>query len=168
MYLFKKDTILKLCNCLEKFHKNNEKLPLELQIEVTKQLKICEIIVKLVNLIYLASAVFLIAFPFILMKLMNEKNMLMFGFVLPGIDYKSSPAYEINFVFQLMQIYVICVGVNASDAFYAWFLLHARMQIHVIIGQLKKLDNFIAESGSTLEQNRIVDEIIEKHVLLTW
>jgi len=65
-------------------------------------------------------------------------------------------------------VYCVCIGCNTADAYYTILLLHARMQMHVIIGKLKILDKFIAEGGSAQEQNRMLNEIIENHITLTW
>jgi len=118
---------------------------------------------KIVAIVYYISGGFLIIFPIILMTVTDEEKLLIFGFVLPGIDYKTSPGYEINIVFQLIQIYYVLTGANVSDSYYVMFLMHARMQLTVIIALIEKLNNLIAKDADKIEIERLFFDIIEKH-----
>jgi len=148
---------------LTDFHRENEQLHIDIQEKVAKQLKLCYYIVQIVKYIYFIGGAIFISLPFLVMIFTDEKKVLLFGFVLPGIYYTKSPGYEINWTFQLFQTYCVLVGANATVGFYATFLLNGRLQLDVLIALLKKLNTFIELNGDKLEQQRMLSDIIEKH-----
>ena len=149
---------------LTDFHRENEQLHIEIQEKVAKQLKLCYYIVQIVKYLYFIGGAIFISLPFLVMIFTDNKKMLLFGFVLPGIDYTKSPGYELNWAFQLFQTYCVLVGANVSDGLYATFLLNGRLQLDVLIALLKKLNTFIEQNGDKLEQQRMFCDIIQKHI----
>lgn len=123
---------------------------------------------------YLQSLVFMIlfistgvisivyCFPFIIF---NGELMLPFGFVLPGLDYTAHPYYELNYLYQFIQVLFTTPGLLGAHLANMFFTLNLCLQLEIIMLKLKMVGQELYNKERTNEKVQDTDltPIVQMH-----
>jgi len=161
--IFKRKTIVLMNNIIIDFYKYiDEKYPHFIN-QLNKKLNICILIINIMWKLFF-SAGFIFGLSPVLVMLYTKHLQLPFGFIFPGIDHDTFPGFQINYLFHLIQIYLVTLGVSLSDALCLLYVYNGCLQIEAIILMLADLDNLLeCYDSNKKEIETILNNIIETH-----
>lgn len=81
---------------------------------------------------------------------------------LPLLDHKSSPGFEINYVFQSILFYLTTHGLSSSDSSFVVHLLLGMGHLRVIQGMVDDLNELLR--NAVPERDALLQEKIEAHI----
>lgn len=120
---------------------------------------------------FISSGLISVLYPIPEIVLTGEL-LLPFGFVIPGLDYKTHPGYDITYFYQIMQVVFVVPGFLGIQIFYVAFILYTCFQSELIQIKIKKFgfkvlngrgDDFEIEAKKIF---RLYHEFLAYHMLL--
>ena len=158
-----RDNILTINQIIIDFYKYiTEKYPKYIN-HLHKKQKICILLINIMRKLFIAFGFILGLYPFAIM-IYTKHLQLPFGFILPGINYTTHPGFEINYLYHLIQIYLVVLGLTGADSLCLLYVYNSCLQIEAIILMLADLDILLDwYDSSKVEIEKIINDIIDTH-----
>jgi len=140
----------------------DDKYP-KLKTSLNKKLELCIMVINLVWKTFIIAGLVMGIVPSFITAF-TKYTLLPFGFILPGISYESFPGYEINYLYHLLQIHFVAVGIASFDSLCLLYIYNGCLQVEAIILMFADLDNLLECYDSNKQRIEvIINDIIERH-----
>jgi len=163
LLIAKQKKLLSINEIIINFYQYTEERYPKFIVQLNKKLKYCIVIINIMIKIFFSSAFIFGIYPFLLF-FYTWRLQLPFGFILPGLNYNKFPGFQINYLFHLLQIYLVALGVTGTDGICLLYVYNGCLQIEAIIFMLAEIDNLLdSYDNNKQEIETILNNIIETH-----
>uniref|UniRef100_A0A7G3ASG6 Odorant receptor n=1 Tax=Lutzomyia longipalpis TaxID=7200 RepID=A0A7G3ASG6_LUTLO len=127
--------------------------------EMHKGMKVFGLAYKVIYLSYRLTVILMLSSSMAASIYTNEKNLII-GHVVPYFDHKTTPGYEINYVFHLCQLYICLVIVLSFDICFYGHIFIACSHKLAMIHYFHELDRLTEESDD-VSHNEEIEECLK-------